>query len=165
MGRLTENKGIIELLEIFEKRRDAFFTIVGDGPLSDIVQQYARRCENITYLGYIKGLHNIIPLYQKHCFMVLNSKKTKQWEELFGIMLIEGMACGCVPISIKHTGPKEIITDGVDGFLYEEGGIEQGVIHGIQLTEEQYSQYRKNAIKRGSDFYYKKIMDKWEKIL
>jgi len=46
--------------------------------------------------------------------------KYRYREELFGISIIEGMACGCVPLTTDHSGPKEIITSGINGFISKE---------------------------------------------
>lgn len=41
--------------------------------------------------------------------------------EPFGQVVVQGMASGCVVIATDHGGPREIIEDGVDGFLVEPG--------------------------------------------
>jgi glycosyltransferase involved in cell wall biosynthesis len=43
-----------------------------------------------------------------------------QWEEPFGLVLIEAMACGTPPISISRGAAPEIIEDGVSGFLVRD---------------------------------------------
>ncbi|MDF6609198.1 glycosyltransferase, partial [Escherichia coli] len=37
------------------------------------------------------------------------SKRTPFWEELFGMVLIEAMACGCIPLCTDHNGPSIIL--------------------------------------------------------
>ena len=41
--------------------------------------------------------------------------------EHFGIALVESMAAGCIPFAYKAGGHEEIITHGVNGFLWEDG--------------------------------------------
>jgi len=44
---------------------------------------------------------------------------TPRWEEAFGIVAVEAMACGTPVVSYRRGGPSEIIQDGVTGFLTE----------------------------------------------
>ncbi|MDZ7836809.1 MAG: glycosyltransferase [Actinomycetota bacterium] len=39
--------------------------------------------------------------------------------EHFGITTVEAMAAGCIPIVINRGGQKEIIRDGIDGYLFD----------------------------------------------
>lgn len=44
--------------------------------------------------------------------------------EHFGISIVEAMFAGCVPLAFNSGGPREIITDGINGFLYGSlGGL------------------------------------------
>jgi glycosyltransferase involved in cell wall biosynthesis len=43
-----------------------------------------------------------------------------QWEEPFGLVMIEAMACGTPPIVFRRGAAKEIIVDGETGFLVED---------------------------------------------
>ncbi|HUF54169.1 MAG TPA: methyltransferase domain-containing protein [Dehalococcoidia bacterium] len=47
------------------------------------------------------------------------SVKEAAAQEHFGIVILEGMAAAAVPVAYKSGGPPEIITTGVDGFLFE----------------------------------------------
>lgn len=165
VGRLIENKGILELLSTFSQLPEAKITIVGKGELEDIVLEYSRKYNNIIYQGYINGLENIIPLYQQNSFLLMNSHKTGRWEELFGIAIIEGMACGCVPLATNHPGPKEIITPGVDGFLFSEGDLKKVVSDLLSITDDVYQNIRKQTIKRGQSFHCSQISSKWDPII
>lgn len=164
-GRLIDSKGIKELLSIFERRPNANLTIIGQGPLASLVNEYAEKCNNISYLGYISGLDNLIPTYQDNSFLIMNSIRSQSWEELFGISIIEGMACGCVPLTTDHSGPKEIITSGINGFISKEHHISESIDRAICMSDEEYQILRNNAIERGQDFYSDKIVLNWSKIL
>lgn len=164
-GRLVEFKGIQELLDLFAVRPEATLTIAGGGPLEEKVREYASAHPNIIYKGYIKGFENMVPLYREASFLLLNSKRTDVWEELFGMTLIEGMACGCVPLASDHMGPKEIITNGKDGILVPEGRIASAVDLAIAMTDAQYQTLRSSALARGSSFHCDAVSSRWSKIL
>jgi len=40
--------------------------------------------------------------------------------EHFGITTVEAMSAGCIPVVIEKGGQKEIVTDGIDGFLFRD---------------------------------------------
>lgn len=165
VGRITPQKGIKELLKLFSACPQAKLTIVGDGPDVDLVKDYSTRYKNIEYKGYIKCIQDLIPLYQSSSFIVMNSQRLDGWEELFGISLIEGMSCGCVPITTDHSGPKEIITNKVNGIICKEGDIAKGIEQAINMKNEEYLSMRYNSIKRGNDYTIEKIALKWNEIL
>lgn len=165
VGRLQDVKGIRELLTIFENRPNATLTVAGSGELDTLVQEYASRCGNINFLGYINGLEKLIPIYQQHSFVIMNSQRTKTWEELFGIAIIEGMACGCVPIATDHPGPMEIINPGINGFISPEKGIVNFIDQAIAMNDAAYQAMRDQAIKTGQSFHVSNMADRWSKIL
>ncbi len=47
--------------------------------------------------------------------------------EGFGLPILEAMACGCVVVSTDSGGPRDIISDGVNGFLVKIGDVEGAV--------------------------------------
>lgn len=165
VGRMIEQKGISELLEIFAKRTDCDLTLIGKGDLDGIIKTYTNTYKNINYLGYVDGFHNIISHYTQHSFLLMNSKRNSYWEELFGIAIIEGMACGLVPIATNHPGPIEIITNGVDGFICEEGAIESKIDEVLSLDKSNYRDMRKKAIEKASNYRSEVIAERWRNIL
>lgn len=165
VGRLIECKGIRELLSIFTQRPNAVLTLIGNGELQPLVEEYAAGYPNIRYEGYKQGLSNIAPLYRENSFFILNSCRVATWEELFGISLIESMASGCVPLATDHSGPCEIITDGKDGFLCHEGEIARLVDRCLNMQADDYSVLRKNAVERGREFVDYKVAGRWSAVL
>lgn len=164
VGRLTYQKGIKELLQIFATKPEAQLILIGDGIDRNIAQQYAQDYANIQYIGPIKGLNNIIPYYKKSSFVILNSQRDSHWEELFGITLIEGMACGCVPITTDHPGPKEIITHNQNGLICAEGNITEGINKAISMSTAQYLSMREKSINSGMKFTANNIAIRWNAI-
>lgn len=165
VGRVNEKKGIEELLEIFSHNPNIHLSIVGEGPLVGLVKEYSERCDNICYVGFVKCFENLIELYKRHSYLVMNSHRVGAWEELFGMSLVEGMSCGCVPIATSHPGPMEIIEHGKTGFLCEEGMIRQMIDAAVGMSNEEYDAMRKNSILKGQSFYCKNIAKRWSSIL
>ncbi len=122
IGRSVPQKGIEALLNFFSGQTDYSLTIVGDGKLQPLVVQSAEQEESISYLGKVSDSAVLKTILQQHRYLVLNSLKTPKWEELFGIVIIESMSQGVIPISTSHAGPRSIISADT-GFLFEEGDL------------------------------------------
>lgn len=162
-GRLVKQKGLEELLVYFSTHQDKVFTIAGEGELKTTIEEYAKQYDNINFIGYISDKNKLADCYRAHHYVVLNSHKTEKWEELFGMVLIEAMACGAIPVSTNHTGPEEIITDGYNGYLVNEGEITTLL---NKLTAETYSlEMQQHAINRAKQFYLNKIAERWKAVL
>jgi glycosyltransferase involved in cell wall biosynthesis len=167
VGGINKKKGMGQLVDIFSELPNCELTIAGTGK-GDIlkkVEAASKDFENITYVGFIQGLEKLIPIYQKHSFLILNSHRTNKWEELFGLVIIEAMACGLIPITTDHPGPKEIITDGINGFICKEGDIIEGITKAINLNNDDFLKMKQAAIFRGQAFHSSMISNKWKAIL
>lgn len=165
VGRMDKDKGVIELLDYFSIHTQLKLTLIGEGELNLMVKEYSHKYDNIVNKGFIKGLEKLMPFYQKNCFFILNSKKTKNWEELFGQVLIESMSCGCIPIAVSHSGPKSIITNCKNGVLFEEGDVNQALDRSQQLSLKDILVVRQNAIQRGRMFGSRRLSVRWKTII
>lgn len=127
VGRLVANKGILELLTLCRQLPNLSMIIAGDGPLRLQVEKAANELTNLTYVGYIKDKQELSKLCQATDVVLLPSKRTGDWEELFGIALIEAMSCGCIPITTDHQGPKVILGESEFGKnIFTEDFFPQG---------------------------------------
>jgi glycosyltransferase involved in cell wall biosynthesis len=121
VGRLMEQKGIKGILEVSKKFKDCEFLFVGDGPLAGEIQKY----DNARAIPFVKGKKQVAYLYNSSDIFVLNSYATPKWEEWFGLVLIESMACELACVSTDCVGPKEILEDNKTGFLIEQKNNKQ----------------------------------------
>jgi len=162
-GRFRPEKGLDELLEFFALNPDKELTLAGSGELKNKIEEFSNKYSNIHYVGQINEPEKLAGLFGESHYLILNSQKSGKWEELFGMVLIEAMACGCIPIATNHTGPKEIIESGQNGFLVEEGKISDVLNN---LSSENYSvEIQKNAIETGKEFTKSNISKRWKTIL
>lgn len=156
VGRMDVQKGVEEICEYFANHQELHLTLIGDGDYVDYIKKMNLAYTNINYIGYVKGLDKLKDYYYENAFFILNSKRTKKWEELFGQVIIEAMSCGCVPIVVNHSGPKEIITNGIDGFLFKEGSFVSMIDFVQTITPQKTTRLEKNPFKEDMNLKVKK---------
>lgn len=122
VGKLIPEKGITDLFAIMRGLVDstAVLTIVGNGPLRPYVEREALKTAGVEYLGPIDSRQVLSSLFQDHDILLVPSSRTRTWEELFGIVVIEGMHSGLCVLASNHVGPRSLIRDGQNGYILTE---------------------------------------------
>lgn len=116
IGRLVEEKGVVELYEAYQNLVNKGYKIelklVGYGNIYP-----PKNLAGITYstLPYSR----IQEAYQQTDIFCLPSKTTKYWQEQFGMVLVEAMSCG-LPIVTTNTGAIQEVCE--DMALYSAQG-------------------------------------------
>jgi glycosyltransferase involved in cell wall biosynthesis len=150
VGRLVSDKGadlVIKALGILAQRGiHPKLTIVGEGPESAYLRELASASslENqIVFAGRKQG-PELASLLRHHRIMVVPSR----WAEPFGIVALEGIACGCVVIGSDGGGLPQTI--GPCGFLFPNGDyrllalqLERLLIEGVELERLRESSQRR----------------------
>jgi len=82
----------------------------------------------------------------------VNQTKHPEHVEHFGIATVEAMSAGCVPVVINQGGQPEIVTDGVNGYLFNK--VNELVSKTNQLIKKPQllSQISQEAISRSHKF-------------
>ena len=100
VGRLVSDKGVevlIDALALLVRRgRRVRLTVIGDGPELPALRQQATRlgvANLIDFAGRRTGQQLVAALNAHHVLVV-----PSVWEEPFGVVALEAMACGCVPL-------------------------------------------------------------------
>jgi glycosyltransferase involved in cell wall biosynthesis len=108
LGRLVSQKGCDTLVKACTKLKQPFtLNIVGDGPEKARLQQMvtaAGLTDSIKFLGTKRGLE-LAKILNRHRIMVVPSAKS----EGFGIVVLEGLACGCKMIASNADGLMEAV--------------------------------------------------------
>jgi glycogen synthase len=123
VGRLVSDKGAELLLEALKLLQgDGFspdLTIVGSGPEEGSLRKLSAQLgldRQVTFAGQQSG-NALAQTLNRHRVLAVPSR----WAEPFGIVALEGIACGCVVVGSQNGGLKEAI--GPCGLTFENGNV------------------------------------------
>jgi len=111
LGRLVSDKGADLLIESVKLLRDggltAGLTVVGSGPEEGALKALAQT------LGVAPQIHFVGPKSGVELARILNAHRVmavpSRWAEPFGIVALEGIACGCVVVGSQEGGLPDAI--------------------------------------------------------
>ncbi|WP_397384138.1 glycosyltransferase family 4 protein [Prosthecobacter sp.] len=123
LGRLVSDKGCDLLLDALALLRDQgqmlSLTIIGSGPELHALNEQVRRLRleaQVSFTGPRSG-EELVRLLNQHRIMVVPSR----WNEPFGIVALEGIACGCIIVGSDGGGLAEAI--GPCGVTFPNGDV------------------------------------------
>jgi glycosyltransferase involved in cell wall biosynthesis len=93
------------------------------------------------------------------------SPKDEPWKlEHFGISTVEAMSAGCVPVVIDQAGQREIVTNGVDGFLWSDS--KQWKEQTVRLAEDASTlrKFSTVAVRKADEFSERSFVRRWSQI-
>lgn len=160
VGYLEERKGVDWLLELAAALGSSIsITLIGDGPL----RQEVLDAGCVNYIGQVDDRQVLASYFRENDVIVVPSRKTSRWEELFSRVLVEGMASGLVPVATDHVGPQEIITDGVDGMLVGEGDFADFVekIRRLCTDDSLLNKLSRNATRTAERYHVDAVFPQW----
>src|SRR3989338_334445 len=111
LGRVSREKNVEAFLKL---RLPGIKLIIGDGPLRNSLEGKYRK--EAMFVGYKKG-KELVNLLSVGDVLVFPSKT-----DTFGLVIIEALACGLPVAAYNVMGPKDIIENGVEGFLSDDLG-------------------------------------------
>lgn len=142
LGRLVSAKGanhailaLKALLEINngqESEMELSLTIIGEGPEKISLEQMVKDLNlqnQVRFTGTLQGKELTLCL-NRHRYILVPSI----WEEPFGNVVLEGMACGCLPVVSNGGGLPEAV--GKAGLTFKRGDIESLVNQIKRLLEK-----------------------------
>jgi glycogen synthase len=119
VGRLVSDKGagvFLDALKLLDTQPTV--TIVGDGPERPALEKQAAASQlHVEFAGSRRG-EQLADLLRQHEILVVPSL----WREPFGIVALEGIACGCVVIGSTGGGLPEAI--GPCGVTFPNGNAQ-----------------------------------------
>lgn len=119
VGRLVPDKGCDLLLRSYAEMGHSEWplTIIGSGPELPYLKILAKDLgisNSVNFLGFLQG-EELVSALNRHELMVVPSL----WCEPFGIVALEGLACGCTVLAADRSGLSDAV--GSAGLLFKRG--------------------------------------------
>lgn len=128
--------------------------------LTDLIESRGI-AESVILHGHTAGAKSN---FHSRSFSLLTSRFEGQ-----GLVVLESMSAGCVPICYAvDYGPADIIGHGVNGFLVpngDAGALANAISHFLSLSEAAVREMRRNAVARASDYFERPIVARWAQVL
>ena len=122
---------VVEIFARIKKRLDARLILVGDGPHRPRALQRAADVgvrDDVLFLGKHASVDELLPCAD---LFLLPSES-----ESFGLAALEAMACGAPVVASRVGGVPEVIEDGVSGFLFDVGALDDMAEAGVRLLTD-----------------------------
>jgi len=120
VGRLGAEKEIERIKPVLEKIPNSRLALVGDGPNRLALEAHFRGTPT-NFVGYLRG-KDLATAYASADAFIFPSRT-----ETLGLVLLEAMAAGTPVVAARSGGIPDIVTDGINGYLFdplqEDGAI------------------------------------------
>ena len=157
VGRMSAEKGILQLAKQFAEGKSGKLIIAGDGPLAGNIRELTAATEMVEYVGQQPA--DMIMRYLKHARACRIFPST--WYEGMPMTIIEALATGTPVIATRLGSMEEMITEGENGFLFEPGNMDdlQQLLTKINWEEKLYIGARQSYLERyTSEVHYNNIL-------
>ena len=121
VGRLTPEKGVLEMLQAWQRLPHIPLAVVGDGPLRGEVSRKVGQSgsAHIKLFGHLSARDTQARMRSAR-FLVFPSR----WYEPFPMTLLEAAACGLPAVAAGIGGVPELVVEGQTGLLFDPQNFE-----------------------------------------
>lgn len=166
VGRLDYQKGYDILIpiwkEVVKKCPDWKLQIYGDGPMKSLLIEMIKKEDLVTTVSILPPTKDILHKYSSSSIYAMSSRF-----EGLPVVLIEAMAAGLPAVSFKcKCGPTDVISNGLDGYLIEEGDNITYAEKLIELMEDENKRKKMgySAHLNMQRYSEQNIMNQWESL-
>jgi glycosyltransferase involved in cell wall biosynthesis len=164
VGRLNYEKGFDLLIEawkaVYSKHSDWKLDIYGKGIQREELIRLIRKNQLESVIKIHEPVAKIETVYPEYSLLVFPTR----YLDSFGMVMIEAMSCGLPVVAFNSPcGPKDLISNGDNGFLVEAGDTVQLAEKINQLIESDDLRKRMGRTAREASFKYSidKVMEQW----
>ncbi|MGK7876154.1 MAG: glycosyltransferase [Xenococcaceae cyanobacterium] len=130
VGRVSPEKEIDRIKPVLKAIPQARLAIVGDGPHREALEEHFAGTPT-HFVGYLQGLELASAFASADAFIFPSRTET------LGLVLLEAMAAGCPVVAARSGGIPDIVTDGVNGYLFEPEDPNGAIAATKRLLEAQ----------------------------
>ncbi len=145
VGRLVSDKGVDLLIEalatLAQQGLRPSVTIVGSGPEDGALRDRCAQAgldSQVQFAGVLRG-EELVQTLNRHRFIVIPSR----WQEPFGLVALEGAACGCRPIVAQSGALPEAAGPGA--IVFERGSSEDLGLKMAAALNDREDRWRPSA--------------------
>jgi glycosyltransferase involved in cell wall biosynthesis len=130
VGRLSAEKEIERIKPVLEAIPNARLALVGDGPHRQALEKHFAGTPT-HFVGYLTGTQ------LGSAFACADAFVFPSRTETLGLVLLEAMAAGCPVVAARSGGIPDIVTDGVNGYLFDPADDQGAIAATVRLLEKQ----------------------------
>ncbi|QPC83988.1 glycosyltransferase family 4 protein [Phototrophicus methaneseepsis] len=136
VGRLVEEKGVLTMLEAWRQLPDIPLMVLGDGPLMQEMQDYIAE-HNMTHVMMMgqRRRNETLTMMKQSLGLVFPS----QWNEPFGLSIVEAYACGKPVIASELGAPTSLVIKGETGEYFKPGDADDLATQARSMWESKQS--------------------------
>ena len=161
VGQFRRYKGMAVAVRAVLGQPELELTLVGQGPvLSSVLQQIPTSATNVRHSGRVSD-EGLSQMMREHDVILLPSRTRA---EAFGIVLLEGMASGCVPVASSLPGVREVV--GTVGLTTKPGDEEsvRSALLSLSRDPEEVERLRKAAVVWAESFTWERTVGEYESL-
>jgi glycosyltransferase involved in cell wall biosynthesis len=130
VGRLGAEKEIERIKPVLEAIPNARLALVGDGPNRSVLEKHFAGTPT-HFVGYLTGKQLGSAFASSDAFIFPSRTET------LGLVLLEAMAAGCPVVAARSGGIPDIVTDGVNGYLFDPADEQGAIAATVRLLQQQ----------------------------
>jgi N-acetyl-alpha-D-glucosaminyl L-malate synthase BshA len=162
-------KKIGSIIKVFcniSKKVQSKLLLIGDGPEMSRIRNMVNRLDLDDRVVFLGRQEDVVPILNISDIYMLPSKS-----ESFGLSALEAMSCEVPVIGTSEGGLREILEDGVSGFICDPNDIEEmskaaiSILTGKRKRAEMGKAARKRALDFDSSLITDKYIDYYKKVL
>ena len=160
-------EAVVKVFAAVREKVPARLLLVGDGPEMPGIREQVSAAGLLDYVefpGQVDYLEEILPVAD---LLLLPSL-----HESFGLVALEAMACGVIPLATDRGGAGEFIQDGLNGYLrdpHDIAGMADAAVKVLQddvLRQEMAEEGRRDAAADfGASCVVKQYLDLYDRLL